>query len=102
MGHGSRTPARALTVLTLCFTAYGRLPQRRRSDPNKRFPCLHKSGYAQPVSQCRHGHRTELHPHDYYKNYIGACDGLGFLATSHGPYLGDKFLCMLLGIVWVN
>lgn len=23
MGHGSRTPARALTVLTLCFTAYG-------------------------------------------------------------------------------
>lgn len=95
MDPGSRTSAQALTVLTLCFTAYGLLPWLRRSDPNQRFPCLKKSGYGQSVSQRQHGPRTELHPPDCYKNY-GACDGLGFLATSHGLSLGDKFLCMFV------
>lgn len=96
MDPGSRPPAHTLTVLTLCFTAYGLLPRRRHSDPNQRFPCLLKSGDGQTASQCRHGHRTELHPPDCYKNYIGACDGLGFWATSHGLYFEDKFLCMFV------
>lgn len=88
MDSSSRTSAQALTVLTLCFTAYGLLPQSRRSDPNQSFPCLEKSGYGQSVSQCRHGPRTELHPPD--------CDGLAFLATSRGLSFGDKFLCMFV------